>query len=149
MNEDKEKKLYELAILVKDEADMQGVLALLTQYNAEALSEPRAKKLALAYKIKKHTEAIFVSLTFRVFPDDAKNLERDLVTRKEIIRSLIMVAPKVSERPTTATPSFPSMRRGRPTTPYATSAPAAEAKPAPSRPLSNEALEKKIEEILQ
>ena len=141
MNEDKEKKTYELALLVKTEEAAAGPIELLRQHNGETLGEPRMKKLALAYRIKGETEAVFISLGFRAFPEEAKNLEHDLSTRQDVLRSMVLVAPPPSERP--AMTAFP--QRGRP---MGARAPMGEAKPVAPRPLSNEALEKKIEEIL-
>ena len=51
-----DKKDYELAVLVKTEDDLAPVMALVRQHNAEIVAEPRAKKLALAYEIKKNKE---------------------------------------------------------------------------------------------
>jgi ribosomal protein S6 len=147
MNEDKDKKVYELALLLKNEEDLASVLTLVKQHNGEVVQEPRAKKLALAYKIEKETEAVFVYCNFSAASTDAKNLEHDLRTRKEIIRSMIVIATPPSERRDASMPSFPHKKRhpamGRTTS--------LDVKSAPSRPepLSNEALEKKIEEILQ
>jgi len=146
-NEDRDKKVYELAVLVKNEDDLAGVLMLLKQHNAEITSEPRAKKLALAYVIEGHTEAVFASLQFKCYPEEAKNLEGDMNTKNTVIRFLILVAPTHVDRPMTASPSYPAERRGRPSI-APRPAPAAEAKPA-SKSLSNEDLGKKIEEILQ
>lgn len=148
--EEKEKKLYELALLLKREEDLAPMLALISQRGGEIVTEPRAKKLALAYKIKGNTEGVFISFTFRMLPDDAKGLEEDLNPRQDVIRFMVLVSPP----PSAEQPAFSSAasamkpRRGRPSTAFA---PAPEAKPAarPSSPLSNEALEKKIEEILQ
>jgi ribosomal protein S6 len=150
MNEDKEKKLYELALLLKTEEDLVPLIALIRQYEGEIVLEPRAKKLALAYKIKGHTEAIFATLQFNAFPEAAKNLEQDLNNRPEAIRFLILASPPPPERREESMPSFPGARRGRPSTPRAaTPSDAKPAAPRASGPLSNEALGKKIEEILQ
>jgi len=88
-------------------------------------------------------EAVFVSCVFAALGEDAKNLEHDLRTQPDVIRSMITVASPVAvQREPTAMPSFPfrAPKRGR-----ALSEPRPSAAP---RPLSNEALEKKIEEIL-
>ena len=149
-NEDKDKKEYELALLIKNEDNMPGVLALVAQHNAEGVSEPRAKRLQLAYEIKKHHEAVFVYFTFKAFGDDIKALEHDLNTYGDVLRSMVIASPAPAER--TATSAMPPReeRRGRSSTPYtAPAAPTEPPKPAASKPLSNEALEKKIEEILQ
>ena len=144
MEEVKDKKIYELALLLKSDDDAARAVEWIKQYNGEAVSEPRAKKLALAYKIKGNTEAVFVSMLFRMIPDDAKQLERDLRMRGEVIRSMVLVAaPAEPQREFAAPPFFPSQRRGRPLPETR------EPRPIAPRPLSNEALEKKIEEILQ
>jgi ribosomal protein S6 len=150
-NEEKDKKEYELALLVKNESDVAGVVALVGQHNAENISEPRAKRLGLAYEIKKQTEAVFASFTFHAFGDDAKALENDLNNRHEVIRFMVIASPVASEQ--SASPILPPDRRPmRPSRPMTSSSDARDSRdmrPAPSRPLSNEALEKKIEEILQ
>ncbi len=147
MDEEKDKKTYELALLLASEDDITRVIELVREYRGEAISEPRAKKLALAYSIKGRDEAVFVSCTFQAFGEDAKSLERDLHARQEVIRGMVLVAPPQSERQPSAAPVFPMQRRGRPSA----ERPAwtGEQKPSAPQPLSNEALEKKIEEISQ
>ena len=141
MDEEKDKKTYELAVLLKSENDAARVLELARQHNAEMVTEPQMKKLALAYKIKGNTEAIFMSFVVKMPPADAKQIERDLGMREEVIRSLVLIPPKESEKqPSAATAAFLAQRRGRPPM---------EPRPSAPAPLSNEALEKKIEEILQ
>jgi ribosomal protein S6 len=143
----KDKKAYEIALLLKTEEDVARATTIIRQHNGELVSEPRAKKLALAYEIKGHTEAIFAYVTFHALPSDAKELEKDLINRSEILRSMIVVAEAHSDKPTEM-PSFTSNRRSAPSA--ARTAPASESRPsAPRGPLSNEALEKKIEEISQ
>ncbi|MGC9968133.1 MAG: 30S ribosomal protein S6 [Minisyncoccia bacterium] len=140
MDEEKDKKIYELALLLKSESDAARVLELVRQHNGETVSEPRIKKLALAYKIKGMTEAMFMSYVVRMTGEDAKQIERDLGMREEIIRFLVLVAPPQAERQPLTAPPFPLPKRGRPPV---------EARPPVPSPLSNEALEKKIEEISQ
>jgi ribosomal protein S6 len=150
-NEEKDKKEYELALLLKSEDNLAGVIALVGTHNAEALSEPRAKRLQLAYEIKKHTEAVFVYFTFKMFGDDMKALEHELNTHADVLRFMVIASPAPAER--TATSAMPPReeRRQRSSAPYSApaAAPSETPRPAPSKPLSNEALEKKIEEILQ
>ena len=139
MDEEEDKKVYELALLLKSESDAARVLELVRQHNGETVSEPRVKKLALAYKIKGNTEAIFASCIVKMPPEGAKQIERDLGMREEIIRFLVLVAPPQTERQPLPAAPFPLPRRGRP--------PVVETRPSVPSPLSNEALEKKIEEI--
>lgn len=139
---EKDKKTYELALLLKSEDDAARMIEFVRQHSGEVVTEPRAKKVALAYKIKGNAEAVFVSCAFTARGEDAKNLERDLRTQPEVIRSMIVVASPVAIRQEPAAmPSFPfaTPKRGR--TP-------SEPRSSGPRPLSNEALEKKIEEIL-
>jgi len=149
-NEEKDKKEYELALLLNSEDDLVGVIKLVGTHNAESLSEPRAKRLQLAYEIKKHTEAVFAYFTFKMFGDDMKALEHELDTHTDVLRFMVIASPAPAER--TATSAMPPREERHPrSNSYAapSSAPVEVPKVAPSRPLSNEALEKKIEEILQ
>jgi ribosomal protein S6 len=146
--DEKDKKEYELAVLVKTEEDLAPVVALVRRHNGEMTAEPRAKKLGLAYEIKKNKEAVFAYMTFKAATQDAKTLEKDLVTAAEVIRSMIIAspAPAMTAAERQAMPMGRPERRPRTMRP---SAPMTEPKSAPASPLSNEALEKKIEEILQ
>jgi ribosomal protein S6 len=156
-NEEKDKKEYELAVLVKEEGDLAVVTALVGQHKGEGVSEPRAKKLALAYEIKGETDAVFAYCTFKAFGEEVKNLERDLNTHAAVLRFMIIASPPPAERPYSS--MVPHERRGK--APYAgagsSPSPSSESResrpstsrPASSGPISNEALEKRIEEILQ
>lgn len=148
-NEDKDKKEYELALLLKSEENLSGVLTLVGQHSAEGVSEPRAKRLQLAYEIEGATEAVFVYFVFKMFGDDIKALEYDLNTHADVLRSMVIASPAPAER--TASSPLPPREERRPRSSSYTPTPSPEVPraPAPSRPLSNEALEKKIEEILQ
>jgi ribosomal protein S6 len=150
-NEEKDKKEYELALLLKSEDNLAGVLTLVGRHNADGITEPRAKRLQLAYEIKKHTEAVFVYFTFKMFGDDMKSLEAELNTYADVLRFMVIASPAPAER--TATSVMPPREERRPrSNSYATPAASLSSetpRPAPSKPLSNEALEKKIEEILQ
>ncbi len=150
--DEKEKKEYELGVLVATEDNLAPVIALVREHNGEIAGEPRVKKLALAYEIKKHKEAIFAHFNFHAIPADAKNLEGALNTKAEVIRFLMIASPApmmVGER-SVGMPMMggPAQRRTRIMRPAATG-PVAEIKPSAPTMLSNEALEKKIEEILQ
>lgn len=144
MEEEKDKKTYEIALLLKSEDDAARVTDFIRQHNAEIAAEPRLKKLALAYKIKGNTEAVFASCTIKAAGADAKQLERDLGMREEVIRFLVLlVSSRGGEQPARPREPFTMPRRGgRP------SAEPREPRPLAPRPLSNEALEKKLEELL-
>ncbi len=150
-NEDKDKKEYELALLLNSEEDVAGVTTLVGQHNGEGISEPRAKRLQLAYEIKKHADAVFVYFTFKMFGDDIKALEHDLNIRADVLRFMVIASPAPAAR--TAPSPLPPRDARRSRTPSYSATPSASSAEAPrptaSKPLSNEALEKKIEEILQ
>jgi ribosomal protein S6 len=154
MDTDKDPKNYELAILVKTEDQLPEIMAFLSQHEATVTGEPRVRKIALAYPVKKETEAVFASYLFSAAPSQAKKLEKDLSVRQDVLRSMIIIAIPVEDTRTTSSEgtSFPS-RRPRPPT----QRPPEAAMPSPAVPrpvsapahLSNEALEKRIEEILK
>ena len=88
--------------------------------------------------------------TFKMFGDDMKVLEHELNTRADVLRFMVIASPAPAER--TATSAMPPREERRPrSNSYVApaAAPTEVPKAAPSKPLSNEALEKKIEEILQ
>src|ERR1700690_1353238 len=97
--EDKDKKEYELGLLLKREEDLTPMLALLGQHGAEISAEPRAKRLTLAYEIEGNKEAVFAYCGFKAYGEDVKNLEKDLTNRAEAVRFLISKAPLHPNRP--------------------------------------------------
>ncbi len=145
----KNKKEYELAVLVANEGDLAAMSALLKEHNAEMTSEPRAKNLTLAYEIEGHKEAVFAYCLFKAFPADAKNLEQSLVSNLSIIRSLMIASPPVAQKFNSAMPMRAGVGAERKPRTVRTGTASSEARPAAVGPLSNEALEKKIEEISQ
>jgi ribosomal protein S6 len=150
--DEEDPKNYELAILVKSEDQLPEIAAFLGQHEATVAGEPRVRKIALAYPVKKETEAIFASYLFSAVPSQAKKLEKDLSVRQDVLRSMIIIAIPVEDTRTTSSEgsSF-APRRPRPTGRPPEVAPVPVAPRPVSAPahLSNEALEKRIEEILK
>lgn len=142
-NDSAGKKKYELSFLVKSENDVREVLKLLAQHQAEILGERPLKKLNLAYEINRVPQAYFGSINFTGAPADAKSLERDLGANAAVLRALIVKLPKEKIAPI-ATGEFRA-----PAKPLAPRRPPRVEMPQQPKPLSNEAIEKKIEEILQ
>lgn len=148
--DEKDNKTYELAVLVKTEDDLPLVMALVRQHKGEVVMEPRTKKLALAYEIKKHKEAVFAYCHLKASGEEMKSLEHDLNTSPTVIRSLVIASPAPvgsGDGQTMMSTGDPTKRRTR--VMRSPSSTMGEVKPAAPKPLSNEALEKKIEEILQ
>jgi ribosomal protein S6 len=135
--EENTKKEYELAFLVNEETDAPGIVAALKAAGAEIQLEGPVRKIALAYEIKKQASANFGFVQFMMEPAAAKSLESSLALRPEVLRFMLITPPsaKAQPYPQSAAPQRPAAAK-----PY-------EPKAAPA--LSNEALEKKIEEILK
>ncbi len=134
------KKEYELAYLAKDESGSDLVRAAIAREGGEVFSEAPAERIALAYKIGKEAQAYFGWFHFRMAPEALKALDHELKTKSGVLRFLVVTPPFVKVRPRFA----PKPKQG----PVAVTE-SAPARPVPQAPLSNEALERKIEEILQ
>lgn len=128
-------KNYEVSFLSKTEGAAGDVMKLLRQHGAEVLEEGTLKKIGLAYAIEKETQAYFGFVYVKLPPQAVKSLEQDLRRSTFVLRFLIITLPAV-----------------------ATSSEAPRPRPQPVRlvtearapaPLSNEAIERKIEEILK
>lgn len=131
--EDKEFKSYEVAFLVKTEEAAGGVFKLVESYGGEFMGEPQVRPMALAYEVGGVRQAYFCVCQTKLPIGEAKNLENSFRTHKEVLRFLVILLPKAAPagkgRVRPVKPSVPEKKE-----------------PAT---LSNEALEKKIEEILQ
>ena len=145
-----ETRAYEFSFLVKTEEDVVEVTKLLASHGAEVVTEGQVRHMQLAYPIEKQTEAFFGFLHARIASDQAKALEKDAQLNKTILRFLLVLLPRTpqpapprprSERPTSVSPATPTTMGERELRPVRPAAPE-------SAVLSNEELEKKIEEIL-
>lgn len=139
--EDLDKKNYEISFLLENESSVPDVLRMLGQRSIEMKGEPSIKKIKLAYKIKKFENVCFGFVRVSAFAEDIKALEGDFKNQAVVLRSLVIKLPKEAmeeprrefdeRRPRMATRRQPAQATKQP------------------EALSNEALEKKIEEILQ
>jgi len=137
------KKEYEIGVLVRKEEDIPEVRRIVEQHGGGFTSEFQAKKIALAYPIEGETEGIFAFARFSAEPANAKQLEHDLTTANVVVRSLIVVPFKISRRDAVGASKKRAQAVRQPAPVIApSSVPAVHT-------LSNEALEKKIEEMLQ
>lgn len=131
--------------MLESEDKAQDVRTLLRQHGIEIAQEFPEKKINLAYPIKKATQALFVALRVSAEPDKIKLFEKDSKSSKNILRSLIITIPKEKQGKNvrgeeTRRPSVFARRK---------SVAPREQRESKPKPLSNEAIEKKIEEILQ
>jgi len=145
-NDEKNLKDYEIGFLAKDEKGTEVVLSTLKQRGAEILLEGPVERITLAYPIEHETSAFFGYMHFRVAPAALADIRGDLAHQPSVLRSLIITPPFMKQKPRwDGGKSRPIAAKLPTTTTASQSAP----EPKASLPLSNEALEKQIEEILK
>lgn len=140
MNE--ERKNYEIAFLVKSEEDQEGIIKILKNFQLPVIGGGRISKIKLAYPIKKENFAYSGYLYFSGSSQDIGNLTARLKNEPKILRFSVITQPivKKDERRVVERTSSRQAQEVTPQLPK---------KPTVTEALSNEALEKKLEEILQ
>ncbi len=132
---DKEKRDYELTVLMADEAE-----APLLGDGVEVVHADGPKMVSLAYQIKKHASAFLRVYILRCVPAAAMALNVSLQSQRAIVRYLLITPPiRTSRRP--APGGFKEE-------------PAEKIEKAVSRPpqpetITNQALEQALEKILE
>jgi|GEM_PF-1824979 len=124
---------FEVNVLVKEEST-EAIMRILKAHGAEVLSEKPIQKIRLSYDIKKQQYAFFVTLEISIPKDKESEIRKDLSLDEKIIRLLITEKKekKGAERRVSDASKKPSRLKS-----------------AIQAMLPNEALERKIEEILQ
>lgn len=136
---EKDHAAYEVSFLLKDDGAVKAVADLLRRLGAEITSEGPVERIPLAYRIKKETTALFGYFHFKAVPGVIPQIREELRVHPSVLRALVITPPLTKSRPK-MTPR---------------SAKVAVPPPPPEPPkdaltsLTNEALERKIEEILQ
>lgn len=138
-----EPRAYEIGFLASDEGGAQAVLEALKRRGAEITLEGPVEKIALAYPVEHHTSAYFGFMHFRITPDAVRVVADDVKGHASIIRSLVMTPPLMKPKPRWEGSKL------RPRVSMGTEPQQAPEAPKSPMPLSNEALEKQIEEILK
>lgn len=139
---EKVKKEYEIGVLVRKEEDIPEVRRAVEQHGGKFAADFQAKKIALAYRVKHEKEAVFAFSRFKAEPAEAKQLEHDLQTANIVLRSLITASFKISRRDVVGTLKKRTQANRQ-------SAPVLQSTAPSAHTLSNEALTKKIEEMLK
>ena len=139
-----DKKDYELSYLLMSPEAEAEVLKLLAQTGAEVVSKKEPAVLQLAYLIKKQQSANFGYVQFRGVPSEMKSLRESLRLNAAVLRFLLISHTPIKReqmpvQDLSATPSKPIQKEPIPM-PVA---------PQSEGPLTNEALEKTLEQILQ
>jgi len=134
------KKEYEVSCLLKTPDQSAEVEKILTTEEAEVFHRGEIKEIKLAYPIKKQTTAYFCFYYFRALPESVEKINKNLFLLNSILRFLIIKSPVIK-----AKPSY-RLQDTDQKTPFL-EAPLPEV--SLPKVLSNESLEKKIEEILK
>ena len=143
---------YEIGFLVRTEDDARQVLQLLQGHKVLVVSQSSLSRIKLAYPIQKEAFAFFGYVHFSLDPGAMKALETDFRSAPYVLRFLIITPPLQGlhgVRGGGESPRRVAMSRGKTPAPdVLVSAPVPQ-KPVREAELSNEALEKKLEEILK
>jgi ribosomal protein S6 len=138
MTKEKDKKEYELSFFIKEEADLEKIKAFLTNRGFEITYISELEKRQTAYPIKKETSAYFGFCHFLAYADEVASLNKDLRIENYCLRFLIVSNPvKKTEGKQSRKPSNLAEKKTS----------KIEQKPADA--ITNEELEKKLEEILK
>jgi len=130
------KKEYELSfLLIKSEA-LALIESVLQKEQGELLEKSELKEIKLAYPIKKQSSAYFGYIHFRLVPEAAPRLREQLKLTADVLRFLLITPPIIKPSSANRKPTASE----KPVTPLDVPMP---------QVLSNEALEKKLEEILK
>lgn len=132
------KKEYEISFLIKEESDVEIIKKLMQSYGMEITEGGELRRFALPYKIKKETSAVFGYFHFMSEPDKIKEFSDSLKVEKECLRSMIVSDPVKKQEDTRREEN----REDKKTTKKV------EIK-EDEKSLTNEELEKKLEEILK
>ncbi len=152
MNE--ENKNYEIGFLVKAEADKDEVIKAVQGSGFSIIGEGPMPRIKLSYPIKKENYAYFGYLHFSGNPAGIQGVNDRLKTGSKTLRFFIVPQPIIREVKTSEQDSFAQTKRfsrRRSTKELSPQQPITQRTKEPSKPevLSNEALEKKLEEILK
>lgn len=137
--ENEEKNFYEIGFVFNAEDNKAEVIKLIKDLEGEILREGEVFKIKLAYPIKKQNSGFFSFLQFFLKPENLTNLKKTLKFNPSILRFLVIKLKEKEEKIVQKSRREEKARfiSVRPATQKTVDA------------LSNEELEKKIEEILK
>ena len=140
MDQNEEKKEYELSFLLRDEEGITALQGMLTKFGCAITSQSEIKRIVLAYPIKKETSALFGYVYFNAVPEQMKEFTHELRLEAPVLRFLLINKPIKRE--------FVSASEGSPRRTSDVSDKEVVSEEKPSHAVTNEDLEKKLEEIL-
>ncbi len=135
-------KEYEVSFWLTSEEDISEIGNILASANTTIISKTPLASIKLAYPIKKHNSAFFGSCIFIGLPENLKQIDKALASSHKVLRNLIITPPpKVNAREPRSSPEVASRENVIPESPLRSV--------VDTSVLSNEGLEKKLEEILK
>lgn len=142
MESSEKKNPYEITFHTLTEEDGAKVRPVIEKSGGNVLYEKPVQKIRLAYKVKKQSLGFMYVIGFEMESAKVRGLSNELTLAGCVLRSMIHVVPPKKERAkevkrSGAETAQPIQESGTKLRSFAT------------QTLSNEALEKKIEEILQ
>ena len=137
--ENEEKKFYEIGFVFDAEDNRAEVIKLIKDLEGEILKEGEVFKIRLAYLIKKQSSGVFSFLQFFLKPENLTSLKKTLKLNPSILRFLVI---KLKEKEGKMIQKGKKEEKARFISVEPVIQKAVDA-------LSNEELEKKIEEALK
>lgn len=139
-------KKYEISLMLRSEEAAEAVFVLVKNQGGEVLETSPLQKIKLSYPIKKEVSAIFLTMVARLAPEKVSALDQSLRLLPDVLRFLIITPPIEKEERLERPERSPKPKPETSKKPEA----AKESPIFPPEPevLTNELLEKKLEEIL-
>ncbi len=147
-----EPKNYEIGFLLKSEEDRKVIFGAIERAGFNLLDEGKISSIKLAYPIKKQNFAQFGYTYFSAEPDKVDEFKKDLSMAPGVLRLTIFANPVVKRKEDEARVEKDYFENEKPAE-AREAQPVRErrsiAKPQKTETLSNEDLEKRLEEILK
>ncbi len=138
---EKEQKNYEIGFLTRTEGDKNEIIKALEEQKISIAKSGGLSKIKLAYPIQKESSAYFDYLIFSAQPEAIEKISQNLKLNLKILRFLIITPPTIGIQKSAS--RFRKTVLPKPIV----KKPAVEK--IPLQQVSNEMLEKKLEEILK
>ncbi|MBI4993436.1 30S ribosomal protein S6 [Candidatus Wolfebacteria bacterium] len=143
---EKDLKKYEIGFLAYSEEARNNIVELLKVNSAEIINDGGFSKIKLAYPVKKHTSAFFGYIQFSSLPSAVVNLKDSLKLNSQILRFMIIILNPKALLAKSSGRFFEKSEAKE----FKKELEGIEVKKIrPQSVLSNEDLEKKLEEILK
>ena len=94
MNQQGDKKQYEIAFMVKSQSGQAVMENILSQHSCNVILRGPLVETRLAYPIKKLNQAYFGYLHFSAMPDQVEKINFAVKINPEVLRALIVTLPE-------------------------------------------------------